>query len=70
MRAVSGSILVLAAAILISPGLQNQHRHPCLEAALIFGLPVGIAGLAILVWGLFWPPKDQNDSSLRGSNKG
>ena len=49
MKTISGSILILAAAIILTPGLQEGRLHN----AAIFAFPIGIAGAVILAWGLF-----------------
>ena len=51
MKALAGSILILAAAIILSPGIQNGGSG--FSRACIFGIPVGIVGILVLVYGLF-----------------
>jgi|AntAceMinimDraft_14_1070370.scaffolds.fasta_scaffold306147_2 hypothetical protein len=48
MKTIAGSILILAAAIILTPGLQEGSLHN----AAIFAFPIGIAGTVILLWGL------------------
>ena len=43
MKALAGSILILAAAIILSPGIQNGGSG--FSRACIFGIPVGIVGM-------------------------
>ena len=50
MKTISGSILILAAAIIIAP---EQGSSVDIHNAAIIAFVPGIAGVAILAWGLF-----------------
>ena len=55
MKAIAGSILVLAAAIILAPALQGGN----LNNASIFAVPTGVVGILVLAWALFGKsPKD------------
>lgn len=48
MNRITGSILILAAAVLLAPAVDSPHRF---DEGLIFGAPVLIAGVIFLVKG-------------------
>lgn len=49
MKTVAGSILVLAAAVLLQPAAGNPNRF---DEAIVFAAPVLIFGIALMVVGL------------------
>jgi hypothetical protein len=49
MKTIAGSILVLAAAVLLQPAAEDHNR---LDEAIVFAAPVLIFGLVLLVSGL------------------
>ena len=51
MKAIAGSILILAASIILAPAIVGGSTD--MHNAGIFAYPTGVVGVAILVWGLF-----------------
>ena len=49
MRIISGSILVLAAAVLLQPAIAEKHHF---DEAIIFAIPVLLVGVALMISGL------------------
>jgi formate-dependent nitrite reductase membrane component NrfD len=48
MKAISGSILILAAAVLLQPAVENDNR---LDEAIVFAAPFLLVGLFLLFGG-------------------
>ena len=58
MKAIAGSILILAASIILAAAIPEGAK--VLSNASIFVFPLGIVGITILAWGLFEKnPKDK-----------
>ena len=49
MKTIAGSILILAAAVLLQPTMENQNR---LDEVVLFAGPVFLFGLVLMIGGL------------------
>lgn len=49
MKMISGSIVLLAAAVLWAPAIENTHR---MDEAMVFAAPAALLGIVMIVAGL------------------
>ena len=61
MKAMAGSIIILAAAVILASGIQAQKHADALAIAAMVAAPVGILGLFVLALGVSEPRPGGND---------